>query len=106
MKNDNVYIENIFDSIQKIEEFVKGASKMDFQNNHMMQSATILQLGLIGEEANKISAETKSKIDLAWKEITGFRNDVLEPPSLYIAPNGTWNDMHHVHLCAPARNRT
>ena len=77
MKNDNVYIENIFDSIQKIEEFVKGASKIDFQNNRMMQSATILQLGLIGEEANKISAETKSKINLAWKEIIGFRNMVF-----------------------------
>ena len=31
----------------------------------------------VGEEANKISAETKSKINLAWKEIIGFRNVVF-----------------------------
>lgn len=74
MKNDKTYIANILDSIQKVEEFVKEASKEDFLNNQMMQSATILQLALIGEEANKISKETKSKIDLAWKEIIGFRN--------------------------------
>ena len=74
MKNDKTYIANILDSIQKVEEFVKETSKEDFLNNQMMQSATILQLALIGEEANKIGKETKSKIDLAWKEIIGFRN--------------------------------
>ncbi len=74
MKNDKTYIANILDSIQKVEEFVKETNKEDFLNNQMMQSATILQLALIGEEANKISKETKPKIDLAWKEIVGFRN--------------------------------
>ena len=43
----------------------------------MMQGAVILQLTLIGEEANKISDTTKSKITLAWKEIVGFRNMVI-----------------------------
>ena len=74
MKDDKTYIKNILDSIQKIEEFTNEATKENFVENQMMQSATILQLALIGEEANKISKETKSKIDLAWKEITGFRN--------------------------------
>lgn len=74
MKNDKTYIENILDSIKKIEEFTKEVNKENFVENQMMQSATILQLALIGEEANKISKETKSKIDLAWKEIVGFRN--------------------------------
>ena len=77
MKDDKTYIKNILDSIQKIEEFTKEAKKENFVENQMMQSATILQLGLIGEEANKISEETKSKIDLAWKEIAGFRNMVF-----------------------------
>ncbi|MEK7669504.1 MAG: HepT-like ribonuclease domain-containing protein [Patescibacteria group bacterium] len=74
MKDDKTYIKNILDSIQKIEEFTKGINKGNFVENQMMQSATILQLALIGEEANKISKDTKSKIDLAWKEIIGFRN--------------------------------
>ncbi len=74
MKDDKIYIENILDSIQKIEAFTKDFDKEYFLENQMMQSATILQLALIGEEANKISQETKSEIDLAWKEIAGFRN--------------------------------
>lgn len=77
MKDDQVYIKNILDSVDKIEEFTKKANKEDFLNNQMMQSATILQLALIGEEANKISDDIKSKIDLSWKEIVGFRNMVI-----------------------------
>jgi len=74
MKNNKTYIENILDSIKKIEEFTKEVTKENFVENQMMQSATILQLALIGEEANKISNDTKFKINLAWREIVGFRN--------------------------------
>ena len=77
MKDDQTYIKNILDSIEKIERFTKEVNKDDFLNNQMMQGAVILQLTLIGEEANKISDTTKSKITLAWKEIVGFRNMVI-----------------------------
>jgi|SRR3989344_240827 len=74
MKDDSVYINNILDAIAKIERFTAGVTNIGFLNNQMLQSATILQLGLIGEEANKISDTVKSKIPLAWKEIVAFRN--------------------------------
>ena len=74
MKDDKIYIKNIIYSAQKIETFTKGVSKEEFLNDQMMQSAVILQLALIGEEANKISDATKSKIALPRKEIIGFRN--------------------------------
>ena len=74
MKDDGVYIKNILDAIGKIERFTKDVSENEFLNDQMLQSATILQLALIGEEANKISDAVKSKIPLAWKEIVAFRN--------------------------------
>ena len=73
-KDDNVYIEMILDSIRKIESFLEGFDKEKFINDQKSQSAVILHLSLIGENSKKISEETKSKIDLAWKEIAGFRN--------------------------------
>ena len=74
MNKDNTHIENILDSVRKIEEFTDKVSEDDFLNNQMMESAVILHLALIGEESNKISNETKSRIDLPWREIMGFRN--------------------------------
>lgn len=74
MKDDQTYIKNILDSIEKIEQFTKEINKDDFLDNQMMQSAVILQPALIGEEAKKVSDATKSKVALSWKEIVGFRN--------------------------------
>jgi|SRR3989338_7095048 len=74
MNKDKTHIENILDSVSKIEEFTKDTNEPDFLNNQMMQSATILHLALIGEESNKISSETKAKINLPWREIVDFRN--------------------------------
>ncbi|QQG40707.1 MAG: DUF86 domain-containing protein [Candidatus Levyibacteriota bacterium] len=74
MKDDNFYIRQIFDSIGKIESFVNKFDKNKFLANQMAQSAVIMQLTLIGEISKKISEETKSKIDLPWKKIIGFRD--------------------------------
>jgi uncharacterized protein with HEPN domain len=74
MKNDNVYIGIILDSIRKIEDFTNGVDKEKFLNDEMMRSAVIMQLVVIGEESNRIGQETKSKIDLRWREILDFRN--------------------------------
>ena len=73
-KDDNVYIELILDSIRKIESFLEGFDKEKFIDDQKSQSAVILHLTLIGENSKKISEETKSKIDLQWKEIAGFRD--------------------------------
>jgi len=78
MKDDSVYINNILDAIAKIERFTAGVTNIGFLNNQMLQSATILQLGLIGEEANKISDTVKSKIPLAWIAFHEYMNLKLE----------------------------
>ena len=77
MKNDKVYIDQILDSIRKIELFVNGVDQENFLTNPLVQSGLILQLTLIGEISKKISEETKSKVNLPWKEIAGFRDKAI-----------------------------
>lgn len=77
MKSDKVYLEQMLDSIQKIFSFTAALSKGDFMSDQKTQSATILQLMLIGELAKKISEETKSKSSLPWKDIAGFRDRAI-----------------------------
>ena len=74
MKTEKVYIEIILDSIRKLEMYTKGVTHDMFCENQEKQSATILQLIVIGENANKISEKTQSQIDLPWRDIIGLRN--------------------------------
>lgn len=74
MKNDNLYIEYLLDSITKIQSFVNGINQAVFTNDQKTQSAVIMQLLLIGETVKKLSEDTKNKIDLPWRDIAGFRD--------------------------------
>ncbi len=77
MKSDTVYLNQIKDSIRKIELFSKGYTKTEFMEDAKTQSAVIMQLTLIGEVSKKISDETKAKIDLPWKNVAGFRDKAI-----------------------------
>ena len=77
MKNDQVYISQILDSIRKIELFVTEIDKENFLTNTLVQSGVIMQLTLIGEVSKKISDDLKEKTDLPWKDIAGFRDKAI-----------------------------
>lgn len=77
MKDNNVYIQQILDSIRKIEVFTNNTSYESFHMDEKTQSAIIMQLMLIGEISKKISIETKNLINLPWKDITGFRDKAV-----------------------------
>lgn len=77
MKSDSVYISQMLESVGKIESFVKGLSQDAFRADQKTQSAVIMQLLLIGEISKKISESGKSKIDLPWKDIAGFRDRAI-----------------------------
>ncbi len=77
MKDDTLYINQIMDSIRKIELYIGDFSKEDYLGDEKTQSALLLQLFLIGETAKKISEETKSSIQIPWKQIVGFRDRAI-----------------------------
>ena len=67
----------MLDAVLKIEEFTAGMTKEKFLADAKTQSATILQLVLVGELAKKVTQETKEKVSLPWKDITGFRDRAI-----------------------------
>lgn len=77
MKSDQLYIDQIKDSIRKAESYIQGLNKEEFLTDEKTQSAVILQLTLIGELSNKISDETKSKFNIPWRQIIDFRNRAI-----------------------------
>ena len=77
MKDDKVYIRQMLDAVRKIELFTANMNRVSFSSDEKTQSAVIMQLMLIGEISKKISAQTKTSIDLPWKDISGFRDKAV-----------------------------
>ena len=78
MKRDiGLFIEDILNSINNIEEFSKSLDKDKFSKDILRQSAIIRQLEIIGGAAKNISGSFREKYpNIAWKYIAGVR-DVL-----------------------------
>lgn len=77
MKDDKVYVKQRLEAIEKINVFTAGQEKDNFLLDAKTQSATIMQLMLIGELSKKISVPTKDLADLPWKDIAGFRDRAI-----------------------------
>ena len=77
MKDDKVYIQQVLDSVRKIESFITNTDRVVFGADEKTQSAVIMQLMIIGEISKKISTGIKNSIDLPWKDIAGFRDKAV-----------------------------
>lgn len=73
MKDEKVYIEDILESIEKIEEYTDPITEDEFYSDTMIQDAVFRRLTIIEEAVKNIPPKTR---DIPWKRITGIR-DIL-----------------------------
>lgn len=74
VKDTNIYLKLILDSVSKIELFTEDTVKESFIADLKTQSAVLMQLQIIGEISKKIPDITRESIDLPWKQISGLRD--------------------------------
>ncbi len=85
MRLEELYLQDIVESVNSIERFLKDVEEKDFLSNDLLQSAILYKLTIIGEAATNISSELKSRhSQVEWKEIIGFRNFAVH---VYFAVN-------------------
>jgi len=73
-----LYLEDIQDSIRKIEKYTRGVDFSKFSRDEQMIDAVVRNLSIIGEAVKNIPKEIKAKNpDVAWNEIKGMRNKVV-----------------------------
>ncbi|MEW6041190.1 MAG: DUF86 domain-containing protein [Elusimicrobiota bacterium] len=90
MKSNKVFLLHIRDAIRDIEKFVKDIPEKEFFKNHMLQSAVIRQIEIIGEATKNISEEFKNKhTDIPWKDIAGMR-DILIHEYFRVDTKAVW----------------
>ena len=89
MKDERLYLSNIQECIERIEEYTKG-SKEEFMQTKMIQDAVIRNFEIIGEATKRLSPELRSKYsDVPWQQMAGLR-DVLIHDYLKVNLNLVW----------------
>lgn len=73
-----LYIDDIQESIKKIEEYVKGYNYQKFVKDTKTIDAVIRNFSVIGEAARHIPENVQEKYpQMPWHEITGMRNKII-----------------------------
>lgn len=77
MKDPQVYLRHILDSIDKILKFTESGRE-SFLNDERTQDAVIRNLEIIGEAVRKIPAEFRdAHTEIPWKIIAGMRDKLI-----------------------------
>lgn len=74
MKDSKVYIDLIINACDKITSFIADQDNAQFGRDEKTQSAVIMQLHVIGEQAKKLDEVTRAEINLPWEKIIAQRN--------------------------------
>lgn len=74
-RNCTIYIEDILESMDKIERYTKGLDFESFSANDMVVDAVLRNLEIIGEASRNIPEDIREKYpDIPWKRMIGLRN--------------------------------
>jgi uncharacterized protein with HEPN domain len=74
-RSDAVYLLDMLDSINAIEQFVVSFDNDTFVRDRKTYSATLRELEVIGEAGGKISDDLKSRHpEIDWRTLKDFRN--------------------------------
>jgi uncharacterized protein with HEPN domain len=77
-RDPQLYIDDILEAIDAIEEYLDGLGLEEFINDRKTYSATIRELTIIGEAVGKLIPMLQTAApDYPWRAIKDFRNIVV-----------------------------
>jgi len=72
-----LFVEDILESVEKIEEYVKDMTLDDFKQDRKTTDAVVRNFEIIGEASRYIPDDIKIKFqNVDWKAIAGLRNRI------------------------------
>ncbi len=74
MRDYKLYLRDILEAINRIENSMKGVTRGMFEKDVDIQDLSLRRLEVIGEAVTNIQSRVKEKYPkVEWKEIAGFR---------------------------------
>lgn len=90
MSKNRVYLEDILESVTRIEEYTRSSDFAVFERNTEQQDAVIRRLEIIGEAVKNLPEEVRQRYpDIPWKQIAGMR-DVLIHEYSHVSLDRVW----------------
>lgn len=78
MRDPALYLKDILESMELIEQFVAGMELEDFKNDIKTSDAVIKRFENIGEATKNIPEEMKIRYpEVPWKEMAGMRDKLV-----------------------------
>ncbi len=73
-----VYLQDILESIEYIQQFLDGVSEDEFYENVEKQDAVLRRLEIIGEAVKHLPEEIRENHpDVPWRQIAGMRDIII-----------------------------
>lgn len=73
-----IFLEDILDSIEMIEKYIKGYSQKSFSSDEKAKDAVIRRFEIVGEAVKHVPASIKGKHkEVPWNKISGMRNILI-----------------------------
>ena len=77
-KNPKIFLHHILESIEEIENHLRGISEQEFLKDTKTQDAVIRRIEIIGEAVKNLpSTFTKKYPEVEWREIAGMRDKLI-----------------------------
>jgi uncharacterized protein with HEPN domain len=78
MPRDETYLTFMMLAARRVESYIQGMSRRDFDADPKTKDAVVLQIGNIGEAASKVSSPFKAQHPaLPWPQMIGMRHRVF-----------------------------
>ncbi|MBI4507452.1 MAG: DUF86 domain-containing protein [Chloroflexi bacterium] len=76
MRRDlGVYLQDIVESIERIEAYTRDVTDDDFCRNTLLQDGVVRRLEIIGEATKHIPRRLRERYpDIPWQDVVGMRN--------------------------------
>jgi uncharacterized protein with HEPN domain len=75
VRNFIMFLEDIVECAEKIDEYTKGITEASFTNNEKTKDAVIMRIGIIGEAIKNLPAGLKKeRKEINWKKSVKMRN--------------------------------
>ncbi|MDI3474701.1 MAG: hypothetical protein PWQ79_1139 [Thermococcaceae archaeon] len=78
MRDYRLYIEDVLEAIERIEQYTEGLDLEEFRRNPMVVDAVVRNLEIIGEVCRAIPEEVRENHpEIEWRKIVGLRNILI-----------------------------
>jgi uncharacterized protein with HEPN domain len=77
-RDPKIYLEDILESIGRIEKYTQSLTQEQFENDTLVFDGTLRNPAIIGEAAKKIPDSIRKKhSEIEWKKIAGLRDIII-----------------------------